>query len=101
MFSQHYTNNVSYEPDTINDGYDWAMIPKGEFKVRVRARSSIQMKFAHGLEYPITNVSLDLAKMAGKTIEKTIWSNDEYRRKAISSFQQAKRFYEAARERAK
>jgi hypothetical protein len=66
------TNNVSYEPDTINEGYDWAMIPNGEFKVRVRARDSIQMKFAHGLEYPITNVSLDLAEMAGKTIEKIV-----------------------------
>jgi hypothetical protein len=28
------------------------------------------------------------------------WSSDEYRRKAISSFQQAKSFYEAAKARA-
>lgn len=66
------TNNVSYEPDTINDGYDWAMIPEGRFKVRVRARSSVLLKFAHGLEYPITVVKLDLADMAGKTLEKTV-----------------------------
>jgi len=65
------TNNVSYEPDTINDGYDWAMIPEGKFKVRVRASNSVQLKFAHGLEYPITIVSLDLAEMAGKRLEKT------------------------------
>ena len=66
------TNNVSYEPDTINDGYDWAMIPEGKFKVRLRAHNSIQMKFARGLEYAIKIVNLDLADMAGKTIKETV-----------------------------
>jgi hypothetical protein len=29
-----------------------------------------------------------------------LWSSDEYKRKAVASFQEAKAFYEAARERA-
>ena len=58
------TNNVSYEPDTINDGYDWAMIPEGRFTVPLRAGDGIQMKISHGLEYPLEVVKLDLSGMA-------------------------------------
>jgi hypothetical protein len=65
------TNNVSYEPDTINDGYDWAMIPEGRFTVQLRARAGIQVKIAHGLEYPLTVVKLNLAGMAGETAKRT------------------------------
>lgn len=66
------TNNVSYEPDTINDGYDWAMIPEGRFTVQIPARADIQLKIAHGLEYPLTVVEIDLTGMAGKAIKRTI-----------------------------
>jgi len=69
---QGNTNNVSYEPDTINDGYDWAMIPEGRFTVQVPAQANIQFKIAHGLEYPLTVVELDLSAMAGKTVKRTI-----------------------------
>lgn len=70
--SDRNTNNVSFEPDTINDGYDWAMIPEGTFVVQLRARDDIQLKLSHGLDYPIEVVKLDLAGMGGKTIERTL-----------------------------
>ena len=66
------TNNVSYEPDTINDGYNWAMIPKGRFNVALRALDGIEVRISHGLEYPLEVVRLDLAGMAGETVKRTL-----------------------------
>ncbi|MHC4996470.1 MAG: CehA/McbA family metallohydrolase [Planctomycetota bacterium] len=66
------SNNVSYEPDTTNDGYDWAMIPETQFIADVPAHANIQMKFSRGLEYPIQTVTLDLSNKAGQTVQHTV-----------------------------
>lgn len=68
--SHSNTNNVSFEPDTINDGYDWAMRPDGAFTVRLRARDNIKVRISHGLEYPLETVELSLAESAGQTLIK-------------------------------
>ena len=65
--SRSNTNNVSYEPNTINDGYDWAMIPEGKFTVALRAVDGVHVRVSHGLEYPLKTFTLNLAGKAGKT----------------------------------
>ena len=65
------TNNVSYEPDTNNDGYDWAMIPEGRFTVALRALNGIEVKISRGLEYPVDVAAVDLDGMAGETVKRT------------------------------
>ena len=60
------TSNVSVEPDTINDGYNWAMIPEGKFTVRLPAQPKIQVRVSHGLEYPLATFELNLAEMGGQ-----------------------------------
>jgi hypothetical protein len=64
------SNNVSEEPDTSNDGYDWAMIPEGAFTVSLPARDDIHVRISHGLEYPLATFQLNLAGKAGQTIER-------------------------------
>ena len=66
-----HSSNVSYVPDTSNDGYNWAMIPKGRFTVIVPNRRDIQVRISHGLEYPLKTFSLSLAKSAGQTVKRT------------------------------
>lgn len=64
------SNNVSYEPDTSNDGYDWAMIPEGRFTVELPAVDGLQVRVSHGLEYPLTTFPLDLAGQQDESIER-------------------------------
>lgn len=66
------SNNVSHEPDTSNEGYDWAMIPEGSFTVSLPARDDIHVRVSHGLEYPLKTFQLNLAGMAGRTIQKIL-----------------------------
>ncbi len=64
------SNNVTREPDTCNDGYDWAMIPSGSFTVALPAKDNLQVRISHGLEYPLATFRLDLADSAGKKLER-------------------------------
>lgn len=64
------SSNVSYEPDTNNDGYDWAMIPEGKFAIELPAVDGIRVRVSHGLEYPLTTFELDLAGKQGQTIDR-------------------------------
>jgi hypothetical protein len=66
-----HSNNVSYEPDTSNDGYNWAMIPGGRFQVALPDRNEVRVRISHGLEYPLKTFALNLSDKAGATLERT------------------------------
>ena len=65
------SSNVSYEPDTNNDGYDWAMIPEGKFTIELPAVDGLKVRVSHGLEYPLETFELNLAGKQGQTLERT------------------------------
>lgn len=67
-----HVDNVTLEPDLVNRGNkSWAMIEDGEFTVRLRAINGYSVRLFHGFEYTQPTVSLNLAGLAGQTIERT------------------------------
>ena len=66
-----YTTGVDDEPDIVNRSHIWAMLPDGNFTVRLRAADGYSVQLEHGLEYDRAVETVDLANDAGKAIERT------------------------------
>jgi hypothetical protein len=67
-----HVDNATLEPDVVNRGNkSWAMIEDGAFTVHLRAIDGYSLHFFHGFEFEQPTIELNLAALAGQTIERT------------------------------
>ncbi|NKB72222.1 MAG: hypothetical protein GKR89_34520 [Candidatus Latescibacteria bacterium] len=63
---------VANEPDVIDGGRDWAIVPEGVSTVVLPARSDLQVHVSHGPEFRLLQRRLDLSNLARQSREITL-----------------------------